>query len=153
MRNHPIEKKADMLEIMHRCQWCHMAMVDAENKPYLLPMNFGFASDVIYIHGSQRGKKAEILAQNPDVCINFSIDHVLRYQHEEVACSWSMKYRSVLVYGKAESIEDPLEKAAALNVIMKQYTDRQFNYSPPSLREVRVWKISIDRIDGRIYGY
>jgi nitroimidazol reductase NimA-like FMN-containing flavoprotein (pyridoxamine 5'-phosphate oxidase superfamily) len=153
MRNHPISSKEEINAIIKRCQWCHVAMVDAENRPYVIPMNFGFEQDVIYIHGSSRGKKAEVLAINPQVCINFSTDHVLRYQNEEVACSWSMKYRSVLAYGKASVIEEPDEKVAALNIIMKHYTNREFRYNAPSIREVKIWKVAVEKLDGRVYGY
>ena len=128
-------------------------MTDLEGNPYLLPMNFGFKDGVIYIHGAQKGKKIDILKVNPQVCVNFSTDHQLRFQSEEVACSWSMRYRSVLAYGRVEFITDPTEKISALDIVMAQYSDRSFLYNPPSIREVNVWKIKVDRFEGRIFGY
>jgi nitroimidazol reductase NimA-like FMN-containing flavoprotein (pyridoxamine 5'-phosphate oxidase superfamily) len=128
-------------------------MTDLEGNPYLLPMNFGFKDGVIYIHGAQKGKKIDILKVNPQVCVNFSTDHQLRFQSEEVACSWSMRYRSVLAYGRVEFITDPTEKISALDIVMAQYSDRSFRYNPPSIREVNVWKIKVDRFEGRIFGY
>ena len=128
-------------------------MTDLEGNPYLLPMNFGFKDGVIYIHGAQKGKKIDILKVNPQVCVNFSTDHQLLFQSEEVACSWSMRYRSVLAYGRVEFITDPTEKISALDIVMAQYSDRSFRYNPPSIREVNVWKIKVDRFEGRIFGY
>ncbi len=153
MRNHPITDKDMILDVIHRSQWCHVAMVDAENKPYVIPMNFGFKDDIIYIHGARKGKKVNILQLNPDVCINFTIDHVLRYQNENVACSWSMKYRSVLCYGNIEFLHDAEEKIRAMNIIMKQYSDNLFHFNPPSIREVNVMKVKVERFEGRSYGY
>jgi nitroimidazol reductase NimA-like FMN-containing flavoprotein (pyridoxamine 5'-phosphate oxidase superfamily) len=153
LKNKAITEKKEILDIIKRSQWCHLAMTDAAGKPYVIPLNFGFREDVIYMHGAQEGKKIEALKKNPEVCVNFSIDHLLRYQSEQVACSWSMKYRSVLCYGRAEFIEDPEEKTAALHVIMAQYSGNTFTFNPPSIREVRVWKVPVEKFEGRVYGY
>ncbi len=153
MRTKKFNDEKECIDIIKRCQWCHAAMVDLENNPYVIPMNFGFDEHFIYLHGSAHGKKIEILKSNPAVCINFSTDHMLRYQSEQVACSWSMKYRSVLCYGKVSFVEDPNEKIAALNIIMAHYSPREFSYNPPSVREVCVMKIKVERYEGRIFGY
>lgn len=116
-------------------------------------MNFGFKDDVIYIHGARKGKKINILQQNPEVCINFSTDQALRYQNENVACSWSMKYRSVLCYGKVEFVQDPEEKSRIMNIIMAHYTQREFTFGAPAIREVNVMKIRVGKFEGRSYGY
>jgi len=153
MRHREISNEAELMEIIRSCQWCHLAMADNQGNPYVLPMNFGYSDGVVYLHGARYGKKISILTQNPSVCINFSNDHLLRYQNEDVACSWSMKYRSVLVYGKAEFIPDEGEKLIALKIIMAQYSGKDFKFNPPSIREVNVWKIKIDKIEGRAVGY
>jgi uncharacterized protein len=153
MKARAISEKKELVEVIQRCRYCHLSMVDLLGKPYVIPMNFGFKDDVIYLHGAQHGKKIDILHQHPDVCINFTTDHLLRYQHEEVACSWSMKYRSVLCYGQAEFILEPEEKIAAFHIVMAQYTNGEFKFNPPSIREVNVWKVNMVRFEGRAYGY
>jgi nitroimidazol reductase NimA-like FMN-containing flavoprotein (pyridoxamine 5'-phosphate oxidase superfamily) len=140
-------------EIIKKCQVCHVAMVDPEGKPYLVPMNFGFEEGVIYLHSSRVGKKIGILKNNPEVCIEFSTDYLLRYQNENVACSWSMKYRSVLAYGKVTFIEDDQQKANHLDLIMKNYSPGEFKYNPPSIREVCCWKVNVERFEGRVFGH
>jgi nitroimidazol reductase NimA-like FMN-containing flavoprotein (pyridoxamine 5'-phosphate oxidase superfamily) len=153
MRQREISIEAELLDVIKRCQWCHLAMVDPDGNPYVIPMNFGFREQLIFMHGAQHGKKISILRQNPAVCINFSTDHLLHYQNEDVACSWSMKYRSVIVYGKAEFINEQEEKISALNIIMAHYSEKTFRFNPPSIREVNVWKIRIEKIQGRAFGY
>jgi nitroimidazol reductase NimA-like FMN-containing flavoprotein (pyridoxamine 5'-phosphate oxidase superfamily) len=153
MKNRTIDTKSEKDKIIGKCQVCHLAMTDQEGKPYVIPMNFGYDGEYLYFHGSSRGKKADILKANPDVCISFSTDHDLRYVNEEVACSWSMRYRSVLVYGRAELVEDDVEKIRCLNVIMSNYSERSFDYSEPAVRDVMVFRVKIDKIDGRAYGY
>lgn len=153
MKNRPIISKTENEVVILKCQTCCIAMVDPEGKPYVIPMNFGYADGHVYFHGSAKGKKVDVLKNQEDVCISFSTDHELRYVTEEVACSWSMRYRSVLVYGKAEFVVDPEEKINILNVIMAHYADRKFDYNDPAIREVMVFKVKVDKMEGRVYGY
>ena len=153
MKHRTLTNNKEIEEIIRKCQFCHVAMVDEDGKPYIVPMNFGFEEGVIYLHSSRIGKKIGILKNNPDVCIEFSTDCLLRYQNEDVACSWTMKYRSVLAYGRVTFIEDAEQKVFHLNIIMKNYTPREFKYNPPSIREVCCWKVNVERFEGRVYGY
>jgi hypothetical protein len=153
MKNRPLNHIPELEEIIRKCQVCYVGMTGPDHKPYVVPMNFGYLEGVVFLHGSTKGKKMEFLALNPEVCIAFSTDHELRYVNEEVACSWSMRYRSVLFYGRAELIEDLEEKTDALKVIMAHYTPGEFTFSLPALREVAVLKIKADKIEGRAYGY
>jgi uncharacterized protein len=153
MRNRKLDKPEEIIEIINKCQVCHVSMVDAKGKPYVIPMNFGFENDVVYLHSAKSGKKIDILKTNPEVCINFTTDHLLRYQDENVACSWSMKYRSVLVFGKVEFIEDDQEKTTHLDRVMRNYTPKEFKYNSPSIREVCCWKVVVEKYEGRVFGY
>jgi hypothetical protein len=107
----------------------------------------------IYLHSAQEGRKIDILKAHPDVCVCFTSDYELRWQSEEVACSYSMKYRSMRAYGKVEFIEDTDAKIEALNIVMQKYTGKDFEYSAPSLREVLCWRVVVDKWEGRVYGY
>ena len=59
---------------------------------------------------------------------------------------------SVICRGRVEFVEDFDEKVEALNILMEQYTERPFKYSDPAVRNVKIWKIKIDRISGKIFG-
>jgi uncharacterized protein len=153
MRSRTVANTSEIEEIIRKCQVCHVAMVDESGKPYLVPMNFGYHSGTIFLHSSRQGKKINILQNSPEVCIEFSTDYQLRYQDENVACSWSMKYRSVLAYGKVMFVEDETEKAQHLDIVMSNYSPNEFKYNPPSIREVCCWKVVVERFEGRVYGY
>jgi uncharacterized protein len=139
--------------IMRKCQFCHMAMVDADGNPYVLPFNFGYHNGVVYLHSDYKGKKIDILKQHPQVCLNFTTDHEMFMQNEKVACSYGMRYRSVLVYGKVEFINDDAAKIEALNLFMKQYSDLEFCYSAPAVKNVCVFKVPIESFVGKMYGH
>ncbi|MFO8129916.1 MAG: pyridoxamine 5'-phosphate oxidase family protein [Bacteroidales bacterium] len=153
MRNRVLTLKQELERIMLDCDVCYVGMIDHQREPYVLPMNFGYKDDHIYFHSARQGKKIDVLKNNNKVCVAFSTDHSLHWVNEEVACSWSMKYKSVLVYGKVEFIEDYDAKVAALNVIMSNYSDRNFNYNAPAVNDVQTWKVKTEKIEGRAYGY
>ncbi len=153
MKSRLLTNPSEITDIIKKCLFCHVAMVDQNGLPYVLPFNFGYDEGVIYLHSSQHGKKIDILKNNNNVSVVFSADHLLRFQSEDVACSYSMKYRSVLASGKAEFIEDPDQKMIALNFIMKQYTQKEFLFNLPSIKEVCCWKVRVEKIEGRVYGY
>lgn len=132
---------------------CFVSMVDPSGKPYLVPMNFGIHNQEIYLHSAQTGRKIDILKSNPEVCVCFTSDHHLRWQNEGVACSYSMKYRSIRAFGRVEFIEGDEKKIDALNIVMQKYTGKQFDYNQPSIREVCCWKVIVDDWEGRVYGY
>lgn len=153
MKNRKITFEPEIEKIIRKCRFCSLAMVDLEGKPYVLHMNFGFKDKVLYLHAAPEGKKIDILNKNPQVCVAFSTDHLLRWQNIEVACSYSMKYRSVLLYGKVEFVEDLKEKEDALNIIMHQYTQEVYRYSEPAIRNVCVFKVKAEKLEGRAFGY
>jgi len=153
MKNRILTNLSEIDGIIKKCLFCHVAMVDQNGLPYVLPLNFGYNDGIVYLHSSQHGKKIDILKNNNNVIVAFSTDHLLRFQSEDVACSYSMKYRSVLASGKVEFIEDPEQKMIALNFIMKQYSPKEFSYNMPSIHEVCCWKIVLEKIEGRVYGY
>ena len=153
MQHKYIANQTEIDAIIDKCQVCYVSMVDPEGNPYVLPFNFGYKSGEIYLHSSRKGLKIEILKSNPHVCIAFSTDHQLRYQSEQVACSYSMKYRSVLAFGKVEFVEDMEEKTQILNTVMAHYADRSFTYNAPSLKEVCTYKVKVDKFTAKVYGY
>jgi len=153
MRQRFVTDRSEMEAIIRKCQVCHVAMVDTEGFPYVLPFNFGYDDGVIYLHSARHGKKITVLENNPNVCIEFSTDYELRYQSQQVGCSYTMKYRSVLAYGKVEFIEDPDEKSRIMDIVMRNYSPGNFTYNPPSLKEVHCWIVRIAKMEGKINGY
>lgn len=147
-----IDERHLIKEIISMNSVCYVGMTDLKGLPYVIPMNFGYKDDVIYLHSGNEGSSIDILRKNPDVCITFCTTPTLTYQNEDVACSYRMKGSSVICRGKVEFEEDYEEKIKALDLIMKQYTDRTFTYSTPAVNNVRVWKVEIQDISTKVFG-
>ena len=39
-----------------------------------------------------------------------------------------------------------------LDIIMRHYTDSEFNYSEPAVRNVKVWQVPIEQMTGKVFG-
>ena len=147
-----ISKEMEQLQIIDQCECCYVGMVDENNLPYVLPFNFGIKDKNIYLHSAPEGKKIKVLQKNSRVCAVFSTGHKLMFQHEQVACSYSMSYKSVICYGKVEFIEDDESKRNALNIIMQKYTGKDFSYATPAIKNVCVFRIIVDEITAKEFG-
>ncbi|HHU97169.1 MAG: pyridoxamine 5'-phosphate oxidase family protein [Bacteroidota bacterium] len=147
-----IKEREHVERVIRECTLCNVGMVDEEGVPYVIPMNFGYEEGVIYLHSAQEGRSITILEKNPLVCITFSTFTALSWQHEEVACSYRLQGESVICYGRVLFEEDHEEKVQALNRIMYHYTGREFSYSDPAVKNVKVWKVVIEEASVREFG-
>ena len=149
-----INEKEEIYKIIDQADACYVSMTDLEGNPYCVPMNFGFKNEIFYFHSGKGGKKMEIFQKNPKVCIVLDIDRELNVRHEGVACSYSMKYQSVMAYGNIEIIKDLDEKREYMNIIMKHYTSRDdFKYNDPAIKNVEIMRVKCDYLAGHNRGY
>ena len=152
MRTSFITSKVEIEDIITHCDVCFVGITEADGTPYVIPMNFGYSNDEIILHSAPEGKHLSLLELNNRVCVTFCSDRKLVYQHPDVACSYSMLAKSVVCKGSVAFIEDLSEKESALNVTMKNYTDRPFKYSKPALANVKVWRVKVDEMIGKSFG-
>jgi len=153
MKKRVLDFKPEIEAIIARCEVCSLAMSMPDGRPYVVIMNFGFRDGVFYFHSAPDGMKINLLREFPEVCIALSTDHQLRWQNEQVACSYGMKYRSVMARGSVAFIDSPEEKRAALNIIMSQYAKGDYEYSRPALENVCVFRLVPETLEARAYGY
>ena len=152
MKTYSIEEKEKIEEIIKSEQICFVGLSDKDGIPYVLPMNYGYEENVIYLHSGPEGKVIRILEDNPNVCITFCTQPKLIWQHPDVACSYRMQSKSVICNGKVEFVEKYAEKERVLNIIMNQYIEKDFNYSEPAVNNVKIWKVAVDSIAAKEFG-
>lgn len=146
MKTISIEEEKEIKSVIQSCKICYLGVADTDGMPYVVPMNFGYADGVVYLHSAPEGHLIDVVNRNNKVCVTFCTDTKLVFQHPQVACSYRMKSKSVILWGEVEFIEDIAEKERMLNILMAQYSDFEFKYSLPALKNVKIWKIKGDRI-------
>lgn len=90
---------------------CHVGFV-VEGKPVVIPTAYGRVDDRVYIHGSAASRMLRSLREGIDVCIEVTLVDGLVLARS--AFHHSLNYRSVVVFGRAQVVEDPAEKMEAL---------------------------------------
>ena len=110
--------------LIRKCDTCYVGMADTDGTPYVIPMNFGYEDNVIYLHSAPEGRSISILERNPKVCLTFCSSMKLAYQNEQVACSYRIKGA----------------------------TQRPFTYGAPAVRNVKIWKVAIESVCRKDFG-
>jgi len=152
LRNREITREVELFSIIDEAQVCHLAMTEGD-QPYVLPMNFARDGNCIYFHCDNIGYKLSVIEANPKVCVNFNTGNELFHRHEEVACSWGMKYKSVNISGIMEMVEEYDEKYRIMKQFMLKYAGKEYEFSVPSIKNVRIYKVVASEITGKKYGY
>lgn len=144
-----ITEKKEIEEIVKKATICRVGL-SVRGEPYVFPVNYGYQTDCLYFHSAKDGQKIEMMKENPRVC--FQMDTDVEILPADIACDWSIKYRSVIGFGKAELLDSPEEKKHALKTIMSQYSDQEYSFTEESLESVCIVCIRIERMTGKKTG-
>ena len=132
--------------LLMRAEYIQLAFWDGI-APYMTPMSFGYKDRVIYVHGSVAGKRGECLRVYGQV--GFGAVAQCETVRRATACGYTSHYQSVTGWGRASLIEDPREKAKALDIIMAHYNGPQGGYDDESLQSVSVLRIEVEELTGK----
>ena len=131
-----------MEEILKRGRMMHLGMAGADGWPYVVPIGYGYKDNALYMHGASEGRKNDILAVNPRVCFQVTLDAEVLLN--EVAAKSTMKYRSVTGFGIVRSLTDPRERNAALKILMDHYGGVHTDIPEGSEMHKRLWVARLD---------
>jgi nitroimidazol reductase NimA-like FMN-containing flavoprotein (pyridoxamine 5'-phosphate oxidase superfamily) len=151
-----IKSKEKIKEFLDKEHVGRIASIDENGFPQIIPMNFVFLDDVIYMHSHTRGEKLENVTRNEKV--GFEVDRELEFlpsyfEDPKDASLADTLYISVVIKGKGEIVKDKKEKTNALNGLIKKYQP-EGKYEPISpemevLDEVAIIKITPDSMRGK----
>jgi uncharacterized protein len=90
---------------------CHVGFV-VEGQPFVIPTAYGREGDTLYLHGSAASRMQRTLSAGVMVCVTVTLVDglVLARSHFH----HSVNYRSVVAFGLARIVADPVEKIGAL---------------------------------------
>ena len=91
---------------------CHVGF-SVEGQPFVIPTMFARVGDAIYFHGSAASRMLRGVSGGLAVCVTVTlVDGVVLARS---VFNHSMNYRSVVALGKAELVDRPEDKLAALH--------------------------------------
>lgn len=134
----------DAVMFLKSANYGTLGMVTSDNMPYVVPVNYVYMNDAIYIHCANSGFKLDNIAYNPNVCFN-----AVAFEENDEP-NFTTRFDSVTVFGKAEICEN---KEEVLIEFVKRFSP---NYHEAGLEEIRMFskattilKVSIDHITGK----
>ena len=142
-------ESALVADVLSRAKVCRLGLC-AENRPYVVPLCFGYEDNALYFHCASQGKKLDIIRENNNVCFEVDID--CKITEADKACDWGIKFKSVIGFGKAMFVDDAEQKRKALDIIMKQYSEKSFDYPDKSIDNTTIIKIEIETMTGKQSG-
>lgn len=148
MRRHEkeITSQGVLEQILWQGQICQLAIPD-QPVPYLVPMNYGYGNGILYFHCADRGRKIDLLRQQPLVSFCIVVDPGV--VAAEQACHWGARFRSVIGYGRVEFVENEADKITALRLLMAQYSDEEFTFPQEQVAATTIFRLVIEKMAGK----
>ena len=121
-RDHPMRRKNQLLpdemcsSILKKAHTGTLALIDEDNFPYALPINYAFEKDTLYFHCALEGHKLQAIrhCNKASFCV---ID-----KDEIVPEKFTTAYRSVIVFGEIQIVEEVSTKRKALELLGRKYS-------------------------------
>lgn len=143
-----------MESVLRKALILEMAMVD-DGEAYVLPLNYGYWSNCLYVHGAMAGRKVDVLKKNPRVAFNVVDGVRIVPRPRKPGKIWCI-YRSVCGTGTARFVSELAEKRRAIAVMKEHYgdADRSYMTKDAALEKiVNVFAMEIDEMTGKTKGY
>ncbi|MHB1928537.1 MAG: pyridoxamine 5'-phosphate oxidase family protein [Acidimicrobiales bacterium] len=130
---------------------CHVAAC-VDGVPWMIPTAYGREGDTLYLHGASGNHLLKVAGEGGDVVVTVSLLDGMVLARSTF--NHSFNYRSVVVFGRAEEVSDPAEKAHALEVIVDHLLPGRSKEarSPTNseLRQTRVVRLPITEASAKV---
>lgn len=152
-KDREVKDRKAIKSIIRRATVCRIGLSE-NNLPYVVPVAFGYKDSCLYFHSALEGRKIDIIKQNNNVCFEMDVDCEFVRESEQ-PCNWTMKYRSVIGFGKGVLVEDAEQKRKALDIIVGHYSGGPYQYPYPEdmISNIAVIKVEIDSVTAKKSGY
>jgi nitroimidazol reductase NimA-like FMN-containing flavoprotein (pyridoxamine 5'-phosphate oxidase superfamily) len=144
-------EKSVVYEILDQAIVCHVGLATPDG-PIVIPMGYARRADELILHGSAKSRLLEQMAQGAPVCVTVTLVDGLVLARSTF--HHSINYRSVVLYGRPVGIEDPAEKAKALEAVVEHLVPGRSRDARPAdageLLATRVVRLPIEEASAKI---
>jgi hypothetical protein len=130
---------------------CHMGFA-VDGSPFVVPTAYWREDDTVYVHGSSASRTLRSLRGGIEVCI--AVTHLDGLVLARSGFHHSINYRSVMIFGTAELVEDADEKMAALKAFMDRITPGRWDeVRPPDDQEFKatmVLRVPLEEVSAKV---
>ncbi len=144
-------ERETIYQILDEAFLCHVGFI-IDGQPYVIPTGYARIGDQLLIHGSAASRMLRALSTEVDVCVTVTLIDGLVLARS--AFHHSMNYRSVVIFGNAEVVNDEEKKLEALRAFTEHVVaGRWKDVRPPSENELKatlVLSLLIDEASAKI---
>lgn len=128
--------RATVHAIIDEAMIAHVGFSGPDGQPVVLPTAVARVGETLIIHGSVISRMMKTLAGGVPLCL--TVTHVDGVVLAKSAFHHSMNYRSVTVFGRARTIEDPAAREAALRALTDHLAPGRWDLlRPVTAKEVK----------------
>lgn len=137
--------------ILDEAPVCHVGAIDGDGYPVVIPTLHARVGEWLYIHGSAASRTLRT-ARRSEICLTATLlDGVVLARS---AFHHSVNYRSVVLFGQAEWIDESADKRRALEAFTEKLVPGRWeDVRSPSERELRgtaVLRISLEQASAKV---
>ena len=118
-----VQDRAFLEEVLRNAEVGYLAFNGADGWPRITPLSFVYDGRILW-HGAMAGERCQSLEVDPRAtfaAVSMQTYIPSHFTAEEDAAAATVAFLSVQVRGRCGTIEDPAEKCAVLNRLMKKY--------------------------------
>lgn len=137
---------SEVIELLNRCSYGVLSTTGEDGYPYGVPVSYVYADDSIYFHCAKEGHKVDNISQNNKV--SFCVVGETAVLPDK----FSMKYESVILFGRAEEVFGDEKKKVLMEVLSKyskDFLNAGEKYIKNDVDRTKVMKIKIEHISGK----
>ena len=137
----------ESLAIVDQVQFAVLSLVDEAGRPYSVPLDYVRRGPALYFHGAREGRKVRAMRKTPWGCA------VIIGENEIIPAKLGRQYKTVIVEGAIELIDDPVEKRQVMTWVVERkspdYMELGQKVIEKMLDRVLVYKMSMEVVSGK----
>ncbi len=154
-----VKERERINEVLKNAEIGYLSFNGPDGWPRVTPLNFVYEGRILW-HGAIAGERFDCLKHDPRatfVAVSAQLYLPSHLLSEENATAATAAFKSVLVRGRCQSIEDPEEKCSILNLLMEKYQpEGRFKKVSPEdpmyekvLRATGVYALTVEEVSGK----
>ena len=135
------------LSIIDQNHFAVLCLIDPGHRPYGVPLDYVRKGNNLYFHGAKEGRKVSAMKANPWGCA------VIIGENEIVPARFGRMYRSVVVEGRIELLDDPEVKQQVMTWVVQKKSPDNFEKGQKVIEKmldrVLIYKMDMEIISGK----